>query len=154
LLSYPRSDDILKLLLPSPRNSLDGQLSLFSKTKCQTIITTTSSRFPIDTYLKYHPMRSLQIPELKELLASSEVPPYKFNKSFEEAKDEPFAVLHTSGSTGLPKPIVLHHSWFTSLDAQQGLKPFNGYEIQWKAFSGKTVFGLLPPFHVSFIRTT
>jgi acyl-coenzyme A synthetase/AMP-(fatty) acid ligase len=99
-------------------------------------------------------MRSLQIPELKELLATSEVPPYKFNKSFEEAKDEPFAVLHTSGSTGLPKPIVLHHSWFTSLDAQQGLKPFNGYEIQWKAFSGKTVFGLLPPFHVSFIRTT
>jgi acyl-coenzyme A synthetase/AMP-(fatty) acid ligase len=99
-------------------------------------------------------MRSLQIPELQEILASSEVPPYEFNKTFEEAKDEPFAVLHTSGSTGLPKPIVLHHSWFASLDAQQNLKPFNGYELQWKAFSGKTVFGLLPPFHVSFIRTS
>jgi len=37
---------------------------------------------------------------LNLLLAEDEAPLYPFTKSFDEAKDAPVIILHTSGSTG------------------------------------------------------
>ena len=45
-------------------------------------------------------MNTFRIPALDQLLAEDEVPPYPFSKSFDEAKNDPVLVLHTSGSTG------------------------------------------------------
>jgi len=50
--------------------------------------------------LAQHPINTFYIPSLSQLLAEDEVPPYPFTKSFDEAKNDPVLVLHTSGSTG------------------------------------------------------
>lgn len=56
----------------------------------------------VTALLAVHPMRVLQIPGNDELLDGPVVPIYPFEKTFEEARTEPFVTLHTSGSTGTP----------------------------------------------------
>lgn len=51
-------------------------------------------------FLQDYQMTKLVIPTLDELLREEEVLPYPYEKSYEEAKDDPIFVLHTSGSTG------------------------------------------------------
>jgi len=51
-------------------------------------------------------MKVLAIPEADELLEEDIVSNYLYNKTLEEASNEPFCVLHTSGSTGHPKLIM------------------------------------------------
>lgn len=46
-------------------------------------------------------MQKLHIPSLHELLSYEKVEHYPFEKSFEEERDNPIFVLHTSGSTGM-----------------------------------------------------
>lgn len=89
-----------------------------------------------------------EVQEIAELLAEGEVRLYKFNKEYEEAKDDPLMVLHTSGSTGLPKPIVLTHGWISAFDIQKTLGPWNGHEPIYTAFKAKSILCALPPFHV------
>lgn len=70
-----------------------------------------------------------EVLELEGLLAIGEVREYKFTRTAEQAGAEPFLVLHTSGSTGLPKPIVIPHSYYFSFDNQKALPQFNGFPV-------------------------
>ena len=94
-------------------------------------------------------MRLLNVQALNELLRGGFVEHYEYNKTFEEASHDPFIVIHTSGSTGLPKPIVLYHGGVTQVDSQHLLSPLDGFEPQIR-FPGASprVFSSLPPFHV------
>ena len=47
-------------------------------------------------------MRSFKIEKLDDLLYKQDTKAYPYNKTFEEAARE----SHTSGSTGMPKPIL------------------------------------------------
>jgi acyl-CoA synthetase (AMP-forming)/AMP-acid ligase II len=89
------------------------------------------------------------VPELPVLLAKGQAREYKFNKAVEEAEAEPFIVLHTSGSTGLPKPIVLPHGYYFGIDRQQQLPNINGHPPTLSAFRGHRTLLSMPPFHVS-----
>jgi acyl-coenzyme A synthetase/AMP-(fatty) acid ligase len=50
--------------------------------------------------LEDHEMQKLHIPSLQELLNYENVDSYPFERTFEEEKQNPIFVLHTSGSTG------------------------------------------------------
>ena len=134
-------------LLPSPRNSLDGQLALFKATNCKAILTPKGYNLQPDL-LDKSTLSRYEIQDILELLAEGEVQEYKFSKSYDEAKDDPFMILHTSGSTGLPKPIVLTHAWVASFEKQKTLKPLNGCNTIYSAFQAKSIFSSTPPFHV------
>lgn len=77
------------------------------------------------------------------------MPRFLYKMSFEDSVNEPWIVLHTSGSTGVPKPVVIRHGWYASMDAQHDLSPMDEREVILKALQGpKRLFSTLPPFHV------
>lgn len=50
--------------------------------------------------LEDYQMEKLQIPTLENLLDGRNTPQYAYDKTFDQAKNDPVFVLHTSGSTG------------------------------------------------------
>ena len=87
------------------------------------------------------------MPELHDVIIKDQVPHYPFRKTFVEAQQDPFIVLHTSGSTGLPKLVVVTHGSITASDTFQQL-PLLGYPpTMVEPLKDKRVFLGLPPFH-------
>jgi acyl-coenzyme A synthetase/AMP-(fatty) acid ligase len=74
-------------------------------------------------------MKHAVVPELDDLLAPEPVKSYPFNKTFEEASKYPYIILHTSGSTGLPKPVRYTHGDLAVIDnlgTLTGVDPVSG----------------------------
>ena len=104
-------------------------------------------------------MRHTVVRTFDEWLAQESVPHYPYEKSFEEAASDPFIVIHTSGSTGLPKPVILRHGGLATADAHHVMPPSDGYHPQVTLPTGERslptgerpprIFASLPPFHVS-----
>lgn len=97
-----------------------------------------------------HDLRVLEIPTLEELLNTS-YPHYPYEKSFDEAQKEPLVVLHTSGTTGLPKPIIWTHEFAASWLQWFKLEAPIGYVNTHSFWSPGRLFFTFPPFHVSCI---
>lgn len=94
-------------------------------------------------------MKVLTIAEVDEVLESEPVPEYAYNKTFETASGEPFCVLHTSGSTGHPKPIVWKHSMLATLDATRLLPEHLGRPPWVVVFEeGDRFYSSFPFYHV------
>jgi thioester reductase-like protein/acyl carrier protein len=55
--------------------------------------------------------------------------------------------LHTSGSTGFPKPVEVSHGCIATIDAQQSLRDVDGRRVTTSFWANKTVYSALPPFH-------
>lgn len=137
----------------SPRNSIEGSLALLEKTSCQYWISPSPQPQSLPEILVNHPMKVLTIQDVEDLLKIEDIPHYPYDKTFEEATTEPFCVLHTSGTTGLPKPIFWSHGLLSTLDAvrllpaadgDNGLKPWTS---QWH--DKDRLYSAFPFFHVS-----
>ena len=135
------------MLLPSPRNSLEGQLNLFKVTDCKTLFTTKDYKLP-QGLAENTAVPIIHAPSLKEMLVGDEPRKYPFTKSWEEAKSDPILVLHTSGSTGLPKPITFSHYCMSVVDRTRLHPPSNGYGPMSLVWVNKRILSTLPPFHV------
>ncbi len=72
-------------------------------------------------------MATMQLPSAEHFM-SSQPSPYPYTKTFEQNKHEPFIVLHTSGTTGFPKPIIWTHEWPSSFSQSLYLSCPEGYE--------------------------
>ncbi|KAK4614859.1 Non-canonical non-ribosomal peptide synthetase FUB8, partial [Fulvia fulva] len=94
-----------KALLPSPRNSQEGQASLFKTTNCNTLLHSAGVDSYVETIRTALPdIRVYQIPSFDDLLeigANTTEPLHAYT----DKEDDIVVILHTSGSTGLPKPI-------------------------------------------------
>ncbi|KAF4981578.1 hypothetical protein FZEAL_2644 [Fusarium zealandicum] len=137
-----------KLLLLSPRNTIEASQSLLDKTDCNTFLLPPVFPMPIVGQLvQAIQMNVVEIPGLHHWLEGEQPEPYPYNKTFEEAKSEPFVVLHTSGSTGLPKPLVQTHGTLAALDAFTEL-PSLGYKATYPAMcSGTRLYLAFPLCH-------
>jgi acyl-coenzyme A synthetase/AMP-(fatty) acid ligase len=71
-------------------------------------------------------LRTIEVPSVEELL-TKQYPHYPYNKTFAAARNEPLAILHTSGTTGLPKPIVLTHDYAASAYYHGTMEAPEGY---------------------------
>jgi thioester reductase-like protein/acyl-CoA synthetase (AMP-forming)/AMP-acid ligase II/aryl carrier-like protein len=140
-----------KLLLTSPRNTLEAHLSLFERTDCHTMLMPPKFPLPVvQQILGAKEMKVLEIPGYNywiEERAGEEAASYPYNKSYTEAKLEPFVVLHTSGSTGLPKPIVQSHATVAPFAAFAKLHS-EGKQPTYPAMcAGERVYLAFPLFH-------
>jgi acyl-coenzyme A synthetase/AMP-(fatty) acid ligase len=76
----------------------------------------------VESTLGSYSYHTHKIPTLDELL-TTKYDPFPYEKNFEENKDEPLVVLHTSGTTEFPKPIVWTHDWAASFIEWQQMDP-------------------------------
>lgn len=136
------------LFLTSPRNSPAAQRSLFEALKCRTLLTSDSKLPSVLPILDIVRPRCLTIPSLDELLGES-FPLFQYDKAFEIGRWDPFFILHTSGSTGIPKPLVWTQEaalrlYAGSIQEVPAQKDVTSVE---HLVSGKRVVVTVPSFH-------
>ena len=134
------------MFFSSPANSIDLHIALLEELRCQTFLTPIPNSAVGENILSKRAMRVLPLPDVGFWLQDLEVPIYRYNKSYSEACHDPFVVLHSSGSTGVPKVLVLTNGTVAAVDSYQiipslGGNPWHG--LHWK---GKRVFQSLPWF--------
>lgn len=94
-------------------------------------------------------MKVVQIPSLENFLQPADVAPYKYDKTFDEARHMPFLALHTSGSTGLPKSVVLNHGTFSSMDAYSLIPSLGGRDVIGPSLKGTRMLVGFPLTHTA-----
>ncbi|EQK99859.1 Male sterility, NAD-binding protein [Ophiocordyceps sinensis CO18] len=141
-----------KAFFVSPRNSLEGFVSLFEATDCNAFYYAEASRQLVQTWTKKRPMLVFEAPSAHALL-NAEPQPFPYSRSFEEAQWEPMVVLHTSGSTGIPKPIVVKQGSFALADAFRFLPMSHGAKFSMQEWSdrSKRLFLPMPMFHAAAV---
>ena len=142
-----------KILYTSPRNSIQAHLSLIAETDCQIFLLQSDPPPVVSEILKRRQMRTALLPPLAHFLDynnASEVKPYPFPKTFESARYEPFVCFQTSGSTGMPKPIVMTHGTFATLDAHQLIPELGGIVTSTDYIKGSRLFNGFPHYHTGY----
>ncbi|KAH8676528.1 hypothetical protein BGZ60DRAFT_468473 [Tricladium varicosporioides] len=104
------------VVIPGTRNAISNTEHILNETKCQILF---CAQEILDTYQVLDKMvnglRVIEAPSLEKMI--SQYPKYfPFNKSWEDVADQAAVIVHTSGSTGMPKPIYLTHRYISSMD--------------------------------------
>ncbi|PYI03572.1 acetyl-CoA synthetase-like protein [Aspergillus sclerotiicarbonarius CBS 121057] len=140
-------------LFLSPKNNTEGALAVLEATKCNLWVNACeiSPSLLVKEVLQKRPMTLLQLPLLDELLDAMSTEPFPYTKTFDEAINEPFCLLHTSGTTGVPKPIPWSHGLIGTMDAVRLLPPVGSHDhlppwtADWKP--GDTIYSSFPMSH-------
>lgn len=135
------------MFMTSPRNSVEAHRSLLQALDCNTLLTPVPAPPFVGAIQEARPVKTLDIPSLQTLL-ETEYPHFEYSKSLAEAIDDKFAIVHTSGSTGIPKPIIWTNESAVRNMNMQFLQPPEGSDSQEEMFFGKKLYLTLPPFHV------
>ncbi|GLA21562.1 putative NRPS-like protein biosynthetic cluster [Aspergillus niger] len=105
-----------RAFLPSTRNSSEAFIHLLNATHCRKFVCSPEKR---QTVLELSELSGgLQIsviPSLGEMLGSR-MESYDYLKNYDEEENETCAIIHSSGTTGLPKPVSLTHGYIGVMD--------------------------------------
>lgn len=117
-----------KVLLTSPRNSPEGQLFLLESTQCRKFLFTSELQGQVDALARQVTLKPVQVPELDDLLAITEPVPYgKGHEGHDVQHEDDIAlILHSSGSTGWPKPIYIRVGALAVVDTIKEMAAPNG----------------------------
>ncbi|KAL9027102.1 MAG: hypothetical protein Q9196_004324, partial [Gyalolechia fulgens] len=135
--------------LPSHRNSPAVHAHLLEAIGCNVSLVQTSLPPGIRRLPARTSMRTIIIPDLEFFLQAKDVPHYPYDKTFDEARYAPFVVLHTSGSTGLPHPIIVNHGTLASFDAHQLIPRLTGKPVFGSSLPGTRMLMGFPYFHMA-----
>lgn len=128
---------------------MPAHINLFNLLNCRKLVTPTPRPQAITAIVASHEIEVLEIPTVAELLEKVH-PHYPYEKSFEQARTDPLVVLHTSGTTGLPKPIIWTHDFADSWLHWVSLDGPDAHINQHTMWSPGRLFFLFPPFHVRY----
>jgi hypothetical protein len=93
---------LVQNLITSLRNTVEAQISLFERVGCKVVVSCSSLAQNLEPlFAATQNIRKIQAPSLEDLLDEELVPPYAYNKTFEDVADEKFLFIHTSGSSGI-----------------------------------------------------
>ena len=135
------------MVFPSPGYSIAGLAYLLDGLDCKIILAPSSTPNIVPAFLAVRPLKLLNVQEVEGLLTEDH-PHFPFDKCFETARHEPLVVLHTSGTTSHPKPILWTHDFAASFIQHNQWAPPPGEESVDKLYRGNRVIPILPVFHV------
>jgi hypothetical protein len=100
-------------------------------------------------------MEVISFPEVEFFISEGEeTEVYQYQYAFEDMKDKTIVVLHTSGSTGIPKPVFVTHGTFACNDAHQLIPSLGGNPTTVHYIQGKRLFLAFPLFHAANLTFT
>lgn len=139
----------------SHRNSLEAHLSLLNATQCHTILLPDRAPAVTKQILAAKPMQIVSMPELEFFMTDSlNVEAYPFQGDFQEMRNKTLVILHTSGSTGIPKPVFVTYGTFACNDAHQLIPSLGGNPTFVDYIKGKRLFLAFPLFHAANLTFT
>jgi acyl-coenzyme A synthetase/AMP-(fatty) acid ligase len=139
-----------QILIASLRNTVEAQLSLFEKVGCKSLVSCSSLTQGLrPLFTSSGNIRKVQAPDLDEILAEDKVRHYIYEKTFEQEASRTFIHLHTSGSSGNPKPINWNYKWFCGIDHEHFIPTNQGTYLTSSFLNHQNLLVLLPCFHVS-----
>ena len=154
------------LLLPSPKNALLNTVSLLESTSCKVLFYSEPLGEQVVALSKLvSDLEIIRIPSLEEMV-NTNAEHYPYTKSWEEAKNEVVMIVHTSGSTGAPKPIYYTNQFIGgAVDSQELVPPIPGRIVaslgllkrKKPFFTGTPFFhlsGIVMGFHTMFAKST
>lgn len=136
--------------MPSPRNSEEGQLNLLKQTDCSKLLRAES--ISVQALLNVQSsLQSFVVPSLDDLLDETPVPHYPYTKTYLQGRSDTHVIFHTSGSTGLPKPIFSPEEAVCSVEISSTIPNLNGkpYSYTHLARKCRRFFCNLPLFHAA-----
>ncbi|KAI8626018.1 hypothetical protein F5Y19DRAFT_466792 [Xylariaceae sp. FL1651] len=135
------------LFLTSPRNSPAAQSSMFEKIECNVLIMpdpkSSNALSILEALNNCHTIKMSGIDKLLE----AKNPSYTSKKMLNASRSDPFWVIHTSGSTGIPKPLVWTQETAVRAIEATSRGPPDGLISVDALCRGKRVLSVLPPFH-------
>ncbi|KAL8793203.1 MAG: hypothetical protein Q9195_004233 [Heterodermia aff. obscurata] len=144
----------VKVLLPSPRNPATTNLSLMKQTKSTKILYTSELEAILQNLLaSVQDIQCATVGSLDSLLEANG-PSFPFGPDFDEAVRQPVVVLHSSGSTGIPKPVVMTHGTFAIADNDRNFPRVpnrENHDLTVWDFHGASgrIYEPFPPFHLA-----
>jgi len=148
---------LAQALFLSPKNNTGGALAVLDAAKCNIWVKPREQPYLplVENFLQQRPMKVLDIPDIDELLDAESTESFPYNKTFDEAVQDPFCILHTSGTTGVPKPISWSHGLIGTMDAVRLLPPTDGDDglAPWTSFwkEGDRLYSSFPMSHVRIL---
>ncbi|KAJ5533542.1 NRPS-like enzyme [Penicillium frequentans] len=142
-------------LLLSTRNSLEAQRHILQSTECSILVDgsekaqlqhliddleASDSNFVFDRW---------KIDSVWDVFSSAPVPPYPHIVQYANVEDLPAMIVHSSGTTGHPKPITVTHGYLATLDNMKVLPVPPGRQSGFMCHlqQGKLRFSNSPLFH-------
>ena len=137
------------MFFTSPRNSMEAHLSLLEALQCNIFLLPHARPPVVKQILAKRPMRTVVLPGLDYWLHEEETRIYAYEKTMDEASHDPFVVMHSSGSTVIPKVIVVSHGTMAAMDAYQSIPSLGGKPWHGTIWTGKQVLSCFPLFHAA-----
>lgn len=111
------------LLLPRAKNALANTISLLTVTQSTKLFYALEhSDLAARIVGEIPTLKTYQVPSLQEMITKN-TERYPYTKSWDTHKDELALIIHTSGSTGAPKPIKCSHAFLNSFINNTALFP-------------------------------
>jgi acyl-coenzyme A synthetase/AMP-(fatty) acid ligase len=138
-----------KVLLASHLASPDAHLFLLEALKCTAVIYASEmtllaqsleERFPSAKYISTTSLGNF----LDASKTSKRSERYEYSKSYSRAHSDPVMIVHTSGTTGMPKPVIWTNDMLASVDRLHTLPGSAATQM-----AGQSVYCALPVFHTS-----
>ncbi|KAF7553528.1 hypothetical protein G7Z17_g3538 [Cylindrodendrum hubeiense] len=137
-------------LLLSPRNSKEAQQHLLEATDCQFFWHADIFTPMIKAWVGERKMRTVEVPSANVMVAAT-CPPFPYTRTFDEGRWDPSLVFHTSGSTGMPKPVIQKQGTFAVTDSLRTLPNHQGGQFLTRVWGevAERMFIPMPLFHTA-----
>ncbi|KAF2087471.1 acetyl-CoA synthetase-like protein [Saccharata proteae CBS 121410] len=141
-----------KTMFVSPGNEREVNMSLLEQMECKILSYAAELSNLVQDLQKELGEHKTQLAELVPMQYWLERPQKSYHppKSLTSSLHDPVLVIHSSGTTGKPKPIIITNGYFST--ALRRLPAIPNRECPWQhVYQNSTFMALLPPFHLGAV---
>ncbi|KAJ5834349.1 hypothetical protein N7447_000375 [Penicillium robsamsonii] len=138
--------------LPSTRNSDEAHVHLLKATNCTKFFFSEQRQTrALELQRLVSKLDIFQVPTMKEILSDTRgLKHYPYTKSYADAENDTTCIIHSSGTTAMPKPVYLTNGFFMTIDSHSHLPKPTGRQpsMYYDLDQTELVLGTTPFFHL------